>query len=686
MLKLLQNTRIRTRVLAAMLSPLVGFLLLALFITTEKRATVNGMERLGSLVELTTELSNLVHNLQRERGASALFLGSKGTQFTKELQEYRNATDASWLRVKPRLAGFDGKATGSDLDRALTDAGSRIGQLDAKRQEISQQTIAAAGSAQYYTGAIVGLLSAVGEVVKVVEEPVITTRILSYVNFMNAKERAGRERAGGAGAFAAGKFEAAQYQQFLGTLAEQAVYLQLFNAYATPDERSFFTGTVAGASVEEMLRLRQIAIDAGAGAPLGGIEGPRWFKLATDRIDLMKTVEDRIATDLTQLMMSVKSAASEALKLAIAACLALTALTGILGTLIVLSITRPVSALTQAMTALAGNNLDVAIPSREAKDEIGLMARAVHVFKDNAIKVKQMEAENATQKERAEAEKRAAMHKLARDFEASVKAVVTAVATSVTHLQTAASAMSSTAEEASRQALAVSAASEEASTNVQTVTSATEELSASVGEIGRQVANSSQIASRAVAEAGRANGTVQSLAQEAQKIGEVVQLISDIASQTNLLALNATIEAARAGEAGKGFAVVAAEVKSLATQTAKATDDIGQRIGQIQGATKGTVDAIGSVQKTIEEISGISTTIASAVEEQGAATQEIARNVQQAAAGTGEVSSNITGVTQAAGETGSAATQVLGAAGELSKQAETLRVEVDDFLSRVLAA
>jgi methyl-accepting chemotaxis protein len=218
------------------------------------------------------------------------------------------------------------------------------------------------------------------------------------------------------------------------------------------------------------------------------------------------------------------------------------------------------------------------------------------------------------------------------------------------------------------------------------VASAAEELSASVAEIGRQVESSTQMSGKAVEEAADTDQTVQSLASSAQKIGEVLKLISDIAAQTNLLALNATIEAARAGEAGKGFAVVASEVKSLATQTAKATDEISGQIGTIQSTTTDAVAAIKRIGGTIGEMNKIATTIASAVEEQGAATQEIARNVQEASKGTTEVSSNIAGVSQAAGQTGAAATQVLGAAGDLSTQAETLRNEVDRFLVSIRAA
>jgi methyl-accepting chemotaxis protein len=349
-------------------------------------------------------------------------------------------------------------------------------------------------------------------------------------------------------------------------------------------------------------------------------------------------------------------------------------------------IAGPVRTMTAAMRGLADGKLETEVPARERRDEIGAMAGAVQVFKDNAIRVRQMEAEAEEQKARAEAEKRAAMLKLADGFEQSVGGVVKTVASASTEMQAAAQGLSATAEEASRQSTAVAAASEQASTNVQTVASAAEELNASIGEIGRQVTTSAQIAGKAVSEAERTHQTVRSLADTAQKIGDVVKLINDIAGQTNLLALNATIEAARAGEAGKGFAVVASEVKSLANQTAKATEEIAAQIGAIQGATGDAVNAIDGIGKTIGELNHIATAIASAVEEQGAATREIARNVQQAAAGTGEVSSNIGGVTQAATQTGASATQMLGAASELAQQAETLRGEVDKFLAQVRAA
>jgi methyl-accepting chemotaxis protein len=267
-----------------------------------------------------------------------------------------------------------------------------------------------------------------------------------------------------------------------------------------------------------------------------------------------------------------------------------------------------------------------------------------------------------------------------------VNEVVAIVASASTEMQSSAQTMSSGAEETARQTQAVSAASEEATTNVQTVAAAAEEMSNSIAEISRQVAQSTEIATRAVAEAEKTNTTVEGLSEAAQKVGEVVKLISDIAEKTNLLALNATIEAARAGEAGKGFAVVANEVKSLAEQTAKATDEISTQIGSIQTETTGAVEAIGHIGTTIEEINQIATAISSAVEEQSAATQEIARNCQEAAKGTQEVSANIMGVNEAADETGKSAQQVLEAAGELAQQGDALKAEIDRFMGEGEAA
>jgi methyl-accepting chemotaxis protein len=349
------------------------------------------------------------------------------------------------------------------------------------------------------------------------------------------------------------------------------------------------------------------------------------------------------------------------------------------------AVSKPITRMTAAMQRLAAHDLTVQIEGLGRRDEIGGMADAVQVFKQSMIKADELAAEQAKEREGKE-RRAAALEALTQVFERKVGALAGALSSAATEMEATAQAMTSTASQTDAQAMTVAAAAEQAAANVQTVAAAAEELSSSISEIGRQVTQSAEIATRAVDNAKRTDATVQALAVGAQKIGEVVKLIADIAGQTNLLALNATIEAARAGEAGKGFAVVASEVKSLATQTAKATDEIGGQIAQIQRATQDAVLAIQGIAGTIAEINEISSTIAAAVAEQGAATQEIARNVQQAAAGTQDVTTNITGVKQAATQTGAAASQVLGAAGELSRNANELTGEVDRFLVGVKTA
>ncbi len=357
-----------------------------------------------------------------------------------------------------------------------------------------------------------------------------------------------------------------------------------------------------------------------------------------------------------------------------------------LGLLFSRQITRAIGRMTDAMRRLADGDTGIEVPGLGKKDELGAMAETVEVFKQNAIEANRLREEQAEQERRAQEEKAQAMANLADELETSVKGVADTVASACTEMQSTAKSMSSMAQEASGQSNKVAAASEQAAGNVQTVASATDELSSSVQEVGRHVTMAREISQEAVDTAARTNDTVQTLAATAQKIGEVVNLISDIAEQTNLLALNATIEAARAGEAGKGFAVVASEVKSLANQTATATEEIASQISNMQSVTDETVSAITSIREVIGKIGDTNTAIASTVEQQSAATQEIARNAQEAAAGTHNVSDSIGSVQSAAGETGSAADQMLQSTGELTKQAELLRGEVDRFLGEIRAA
>jgi methyl-accepting chemotaxis protein len=349
-------------------------------------------------------------------------------------------------------------------------------------------------------------------------------------------------------------------------------------------------------------------------------------------------------------------------------------------------LTRPLAITCGVMDRLANGELAVNVPFVERRNEIGRIARSLQVFKDRLVENDRLRASQDKLKDKTEADKKSMMGQLADEFERDVGASLDTLLAAATELRTTSQGMAATAKQTNTQASSVAAAAEQTSINVQTAAAATEQLSSSVTEIGQQVTRSTKIAADAVEQANRTNEAVHGLSAAAQRIGDVVKLISEIASQTNLLALNATIEAARAGVAGKGFAVVATEVKSLATQTAKATDEIAAQVAAMQGATEEAVKAIQGIGGTIGTINGIATSIASAVEEQGAATHEITRTVKQAAHNSGQVTTGIVGVNQAAGHTGTAANQVLASAEALRGQADALRGNVDGFITKVRAA
>ena len=348
-------------------------------------------------------------------------------------------------------------------------------------------------------------------------------------------------------------------------------------------------------------------------------------------------------------------------------------------------ISRPVINLTGVMTRLANNDLSVEVSGRDRGDEIGQMASAVEVFKQNGIRSREMEAEQAEAKKRAEAEKHDMMMQIADDFDSHVGGIVETLSSASAELSATAKSMADISGKASSQATEAMAASEQTSGNVQTVASATEEMTSTIGEISQQVAQASASANDAVTKVTETNSQVQLLASTADKIGEVIEIISNIAEQTNLLALNATIESARAGAAGKGFAVVAAEVKELAGQTAKATDEISQQISGIQSATREASSSMEDVSNVIQRVDEISSAIAAAMEEQNAATHEIAGNVHQAAQGSQLVNDNVVSVSEASQATGAASSQVMSSADELSQQASMLQAEVAKFMEQVRA-
>ncbi|KJC35373.1 chemotaxis protein [Bradyrhizobium sp. LTSP885] len=673
---------------------------LAAYVAVTKYQTIDKASTAQSRLDIVRAVGDIPRNLNPERGyATNLLIGSGAIEQkqTAELDRLRQLTDSALARVnqvRATLPGSldDGEAIAGAIDAikvrftALRDAIATAiaGPIDGRRAAatkiVADNSVFNAGVTALLDEQVRRLAGLDGNAYRQANYANVawSLRDIGGLNASLHKALVGAKRA----ATEPERLElfrsTGRTEQILSTLQE------LRNNPATSANVAAALGKMQADYVERFGKSLKLAKE---GAVSGKYEQDvdTYFVESQVGLAAIITVRDAFYDNAEQGLAAAYSSARFSFVVALIGLIAVAVASAGLIVIVRRRILNPIAALTGRMSRLAAGDVAEAIPGTARHDEIGAMAAAVQVFKDNRIAADRLAAEKEAESD-VKTRRSHVLDDLTRAFEMKVTELVGGLSAASSVMEQTAQSMSATAAMTNRQASIVAAASEQTSTNVQTVASATEELTSSISEIARQVSTSTEIAARAVDHARRTGDTARSLAEGAQKIGDVVTLIQNIAAQTNLLALNATIEAARAGEAGRGFAVVASEVKSLAGQTAKATTEISEQIAAIQAASDETVTAIQNVVDVITEIDQIGTAIAAAIEEQGSATKEIARSVQEAARGTQEVNSNISGVQHAADDTGSAATQVLGAAEQLSTQSKDLAGQVNRFLSDVRAA
>lgn len=682
----LSRMRVRTRLLLLIALPMAVCLAYAGILMDERRQTAAACDSVTSIARMAPAISNLVHAMQKERGQTAGYIGSKGASFQDTLPALRDDTDAAVQLLQRDLARYRAGNGDPKLTTAVEAAISRAADATGGRETYDALSLTVPDMAARYTSTIAALMAAISAMADASSDDAVNKRISALLNLMEGKERAGLQRAYGSVGFSTSGFTPNIYRQFISMMAAQDAFFSRFKTQAGPEARAAFEKVLTDPVSQTTAILEQVAFQSiASNGATTGVTSQQWFEQITLKINLLKAVEDQMSAAILKSAAESRNMAWSEFSLSAVISAAALLLALLAAHMLARSIIGPIREMNAVRDSLFAD-IDGAVDASSGSDEITGMAKMVEVFRANAAEMERIRHEKDAEIATVEAVRIAEMERLGFQFEATIEDAVKDALTHPNRTQAAAQDLFGLTASGKAQASDVSAAAQQTLQSLQVVTKSTRDLDDSIQNIAIRVRKTQDMSRRAVGDSQQAKLRISELAEATDRIGDITRLITDIAEQTNLLALNATIEVARAGNAGRGFAVVAAEVKNLANQTASATDEIASQIRLVQQETANAVQAIDAITAIINDIDDVNGDVAVELLDQTTASAEIASNLSQVSISTADVNRTLKTINTGASRAGESARAMLDASTKTENRASSVADAVHQFMKSMRAA